>query len=325
MTSPAPPWQPACPIDALKSRAALLAYVRDFFRARGVLEVETPVLARHGVTDRNIEGIVARWPLPGRGRPRQGWLQTSPEYHMKRLLAAGSGSIYQVFRAFRGHESGRRHNPEFSLLEWYRIGFDHHHLMDEVADLVCGYLGCLVPVRVSYQELFEQYLDIDPFTCSLAQLRERAGREIGLEGADLGRDEILDALVSLAIEPRLRQAVPTFVYGFPPSQAALARLECKDGLLQAHRFELYVQGVELCNGYWELADVQEQGRRFAEDNRERAAAGQAEREADPFLLAALEAGLPECAGVALGLDRLLMLHEGAGRLDDVIAFPIDRA
>lgn len=318
-------WQPACALDVLRSRAALLAYVREFFKVRGVLEVETPLLARHGVSDRNIEGVAARWPLALADSPAEGWLQTSPEYHMKRLLAAGSGSIYQVFRAFRGNESGRRHNPEFSLLEWYRVGFDHHRLMDEVEELVCGYLGCLTPQRISYRDLFHHYLQIDPFTCTSQEIVRCAQREANLETDDLTRDQALDALISLVIEPQLAEAPPTFVFGFPASQAALARVERKDGILQGHRFELYVQGVELCNGYWELADAREQGRRFAEDNRERAGAGLDERPADPFLLAALEAGLPECAGVALGLDRLLMLREGAQRLEDVLAFPIGRA
>lgn len=325
MTSAVSSWQPACSRAVLRRRAELLAYVRDFFAARDVLEVETPVLARHGVTDRNIEGVAAEWPLFEQEGLSRGWLQTSPEYHMKRLLAAGSGSIYQVFRAFRSNERGRRHNPEFSLLEWYRVGFDHHLLMDEVSELVCGYLGCPVPVRVSYRDLFKTYLGLDPFTCSLQQLRDCAWQEARLDGTGLSRDQALDALVSLVIEPKLHEAAPTFVYGFPPSQAALARLEWHDGKLQAHRFELYVRGVELCNGYWELTDVREQGRRFAQDNDQRAGAGLGEREADPFLLAALEAGLPDCAGVALGLDRLLMLHEGVESLEEVIAFPIGRA
>lgn len=325
MVEPPVPWQPSCPTAALKSRAALLAYVREFFARRDVLEVETPLLARHGVTDRNIEGVAARWPLAVAGAPAEGWLQTSPEYHMKRLLAAGSGSIYQVFRAFRGNESGRRHNPEFSLLEWYRVGFDHHRLMDEVAELVCGYLGCPSPRRISYRDLFLHYIRMDPFTCPMPQLLACVRREANLETDDLSRDQALDALVSLVIEPRLTEAPPTFVFGFPESQAALARLEHKDGTVQAHRFELYVKGVELCNGYWELADAREQNRRFAADNRERAQAGLEVRPADPFLLSALEAGLPDCAGVALGLDRLLMLHEGAQQLEDVLAFPIGRA
>lgn len=318
------PWEPSCSIAALHSRAALLDYVRGFFRRRGVLEVETPVLARHGVSDRNIEGISLGWPLKGADAPARGFLQTSPEYHMKRLLAAGSGSIFQVFRAFRGGESGRRHNPEFSLLEWYRVGFDHQQLMDEVADLVCGYLDCSRPERISYRNLFLRYLALDPFTCSLEQLSACVRDQAGLE-AELSRDQALDALVSLVIEPRLREAPPMFVFGFPASQAALARLEKQDGHWQAHRFELYVRGMELCNGYWELTDVNEQAGRFAEDNRERGETGQEERTADPFLLAALEAGLPDCAGVALGLDRLLLLKEGAQHLDEVLAFPIARA
>lgn len=319
------PWRPACSLATLASRAALLAYVRNFFSDRGVLEVETPILARYGVSDRNIEGIPVPWPNAAQGLPTQGWLQTSPEYHMKRLLAAGSGSIYQIFRAFRANESGGRHNPEFTLLEWYRTGFDHHRLMDEVAELVTAYLGCPEPLRISYRDLFLEHLDVDPFTASHAQLRACAASETGLADTDLSRDQLLDALVSLAIEPRLRKAPPLFVFGFPATQAALARLERREGRVEAHRFELYVNGIELCNGYWELTDVDEQRQRFAEDNRERREAGVEERAADPLLLAALASGLPDCAGVALGLDRLLMLHEGARSLDEVLAFPLARA
>lgn len=323
-TIPPVSWQPACPQTALKARAELLTYVREFFRLREVLEVETPILAPFGVTDSNVEGVSADWPLEGAGQPRRGFLQTSPEYHMKRLLAAGSGSIFQIFRAFRAGERGRRHNPEFSLLEWYRIDFDHQDLMDEVAELVCGYLECPVPVRLSYRQLFSDYLGLDPFLCSDAALATAVANETDLAPAGLGRDQALDALISLAIEPRLRQAPPTFVYGFPASQAALARTESHEGITQAHRFELYVQGIELCNGYWELSDVVEQQRRFAADNETRRQAGLEERLADPMVLAALAAGLPDCAGVALGLDRLLMLRLGAASLDEVLAFPLER-
>nr|WP_284048216.1 EF-P lysine aminoacylase EpmA [Marinobacter sp. ATCH36] len=310
---------------ALESRARQLAWVRGFFAQRGVMEVETPVLGRYGVTDINIDSIPAG-PTPLAAGSAEAWLQTSPEYHMKRLLAAGAGPVYQVARVFRDGESGRRHNPEFSLLEWYRPGFTDSDLMAEVSDLVCGWLGCEAPRTMRYRDVFLRFSGVDPFLASNAELSARC--EQWVEPSQLQaftRDDCLDLLMSCQVEPALAGTGPVFVTGYPESQAALARVSEQDGLRQAHRFELYVQGVELCNGYWELTDCDEQRQRFAADNQARLAAGKPEMPIDQDFLAALQAGVPDCAGVALGLDRLLMLKLGLDNLAGVIAFPADRA
>lgn len=319
-------WQPSASLEALAMRARQSAFVRDFFAVRQVLEVETPVIGRFGVTDVNLDAIPARV-SPGSGeQDPDAWLQTSPEYHMKRLLAAGCGSIFQIARAFRDGERGRRHNPEFSLLEWYRTGFDDQQLMDEVADLVCGWLGAHTPRRLDYRDACRRYAGLDPFTISDADLAHHCQRWLGEDLAhQLSRNDCLDVIMSHEIEPALKSEPPTFIQHYPASQAALARTSVLDGVTIAHRFELYVEGVELCNGYWELADVPEQRRRFEADNRLREAAGKPARAIDSRLLAALEAGLPDCAGVALGLDRLLMLKLGTGDIADVLTFPIERA
>lgn len=319
-----PPWQPSASLVALQSRARQLAWVRGFFAQRGVMEVETPVLGRCGVTDINIDSIAAN-PTAVAGGSAKGWLQTSPEYHMKRLLASGTGPVYQISRVFRDGESGRRHNPEFSLLEWYRPGFTDDDLMAEVSDLVCGWLGCRAPGTMSYRDAFLRFAGIDPFLASDRALSARC--EQWMEPSQLqtfSRDECLDLLMSFQVEPELAGVGPVFVTGYPESQAALARVSEQGGIRQAHRFELYVQGVELCNGYWELADREEQLRRFTADNQARIRAGKPQMPVDQAFLASLEAGLPDCSGVALGLDRLLMLKLGVDDLAAVIAFPADR-
>lgn len=316
-------WQPSASRDVLKSRAQLLAYLRGFFAARDVLEVETPVLGRHGVTDVNLDGIPAAVEAAG---VVGGWLQTSPEYHMKRLLAAGSGSIYQVARVFRNGERGRRHNPEFSMLEWYREGFDDRQLMDEVAELVCGWLGCDRPAIVCYRDAVQAHAGFDAMTISDHNLARYCEQWLEPEQlAGMGRDACLDLVMSFVVEPKLGFDRPVFLTRYPASQAALARISSEQGYAVAHRFELYINGLELCNGYWELTDPAEQRERFAADNHQRRASGKAEMAVDQAFLAALDAGLPECSGVALGLDRLLMLKTGAASIDDVLAFPIERA
>lgn len=318
-----PVWQPSASQAALKSRAQQLAFVRGFFDARGVLEVETPVLGQHGVTDPNLDSIPAQASAFGY---RGSWLQTSPEYHMKRLLAAGYGSVYQVSKVFRNGERGRRHNPEFSMLEWYRLGFDDAALMDEVSDLVCGWLGCERPRVVSYRDAVRTWAQVDPFADDDRTLMGRCEQWMEPEQlASLGRDGCLDLLMSFAVEPNLGRDRPEFVSGYPASQAALARVSEVDGYPVAHRFELYIDGLELCNGYWELADPKEQRRRFQEDNRQRLQTGKPAMAVDEAFLAAIEAGLPDCAGVALGLDRLLMLKLDTRDIADVLAFPFEWA
>ena len=250
------------------------------------------------------------------------WLQTSPEYAMKRLLAAGSGPIYQVCKAFRAGEAGGRHNPEFTLLEWYRPGFSLAELIEEVADLARAVLGNTLHRVVTYRELFRQYLGIDPFLVDAEELEGFARARLDYSGGAETRDTWLDLLLTHLVEPQLEGLV--FVHDYPASQAALARLREKDGVTVAERFELYVDGLELANGYFELIDPAEQRARFEADNRTLASRGEPARPIDEQLLAAMEAGLPSCAGVALGLDRLLMKKLGAERVQDVLSFDWSR-
>ncbi|PLW69277.1 EF-P lysine aminoacylase EpmA [Pseudohalioglobus lutimaris] len=315
-------WQPAATLDRLRQRAALLAHVRDFFCGRGVLEVETSLLCSSGITDPSIEPLRVQC---GQSITGTRFLQTSPEYAMKRLLAAGSGPIYQVAKAFRDGEAGPRHNPEFTLLEWYRPGFDHHQLMREVADLVLSYLGTQPVEYHAYRALFQQELGVDPLTAELDTLQSVARAELDVGGLSGDRDLWLDLLMSHLIEPRLIGRGLCFVYDYPESQAALARVSEVDGMSVGHRFELYVNGLELANGYWELGDAVEQRRRFVADNQRRCVAGQNEQPLDEHLLAALAAGMPDCAGVALGLDRLLMLGAGCEDIRQTLAFDWSRS
>ncbi len=279
----------------------------------------TPLLCQHGVTDPAIEPFEAD--CGGQTR----YLQTSPEYAMKRLLAGGSGPIYQLAPAFRRGEAGSRHNPEFTLLEWYRPGFDDHALMDEVADLIMHVLGRGSQQRFSYRQLFLDVLDIDPFAVQIDELAEFTQRHIELSFVPDERDTWLDLLMSHLIEPKLAEFGLCFVYGYPPSQAALARITDAGGVQVGRRFELYVDGLELANGYYELQDPSEQAARFSRDNALREQRGQEVKPVDHYLLAALEHGLPDCAGVALGLDRLLMCKLGERDIRKTLAFDWDRA
>lgn len=312
-------WQPGAGLEALRERAALYALIRGFFASRGVLEVDTPLLARSGVTDPALEPLVVTEGLPP-GEDAPGFLQTSPEYAMKRLLAWGSGPIYQLGKAFRAAEVGARHNPEFTLLEWYRPGFSLDQLIAEVAGLVAVCLGPR-PWRVySYRELFLQSLGVDPFTASVDELRQQAAALVDVGGMDGDRNLWLDLLLSHAVEPWLAGQGMCFVCDYPASQAALARLRERDGFSVGERFELYVDGLELANGYRELADADEQRERFNADNLLRRSSGQPQRPLDERLLAALESGLPDCSGVALGVDRLLMCRTGESDIRRVLAF-----
>lgn len=313
-------WRPAADMECLRARAALLARVRAFFAARDVLEVETPVLGRFGVSEPHLVSLQA-----SDGQALDGFLQTSPEYHMKRLLAAGSGPIFQIARVFRGDEQGRRHNPEFSLLEWYRPGFGLEALMTEVAELVMEVLGCDRPRVRDCRGLYRELAGVDPWVDEVSRLREVAGEASGLDPQTLSRGDALDLLMSHRVEPGLTAQGPVFVVDYPPDQAALARREEKDGGVVARRFELYIDGLELCNGYQELLDAGEQAERFEQDNRIRRDLGRPQMAPDARLIAALRQGLPECSGVALGLDRLLMLAVGASSIEQVLAFPAERA
>ena len=317
-------WRPTASREMLEKRAALLARARAFFAARGILEVDTPIVVNAPVTDTHIHS--AQVMLENGVETRRFFLHTSPEYAMKRLLAAGSGPIYQICHVVRALERGRLHNAEFTLIEWYREGVSLTALMDEVEELVRELLGSgrpLASARVSYREAFLDALALDPFTAPPAELADNA-RRAGFQGAAADRDELLELLMGTVVGPRLGQGGLTFVYGYPASQAALARLD-PDDPRAALRFELYCEGVELANGFHELAAAREQRARFERDVAARRRAGLPVAVIDERLLAALEAGLPDCCGVALGFDRTLMLAAGAERIDEVLPFPTGRA
>lgn len=304
----------------------MLTRIRGFFADAGVLEVETPIAARSTGTDPALDSLIARWHGPGCAGGLPLYLHTSPEFPMKRLLAAGSGPIYQVCKVFRDGERGRLHHPEFSLLEWYRPGWSYQDLMDEVADLVRLVLGRpdLPMERITYRELFRERLGLDPWTVADTRLRDRALEAgIGAESLYLDQDGWLDLLLSHCLESGLGRGQLTFLCDYPPSQAALARLRV-DEVAVAERFELYLEGVELANGFQELTDATIQGERFRADQEYRRRQGRPSPPIDHAFLAALTAGMPEGAGVALGLDRLLMAVTGARHIDEVLTFPLER-
>ncbi len=318
-------WRPSASLAALRLRAALLDRARVFFRSRGVLEVETPLAVSRTVSDVQIESLRVT------GDPPR-FLHTSPEYAMKRLLAAGSGDIFQICKVFRAGERSPLHNPEFTMIEWYRLGLDIDAIMAETAELVATltaghWSGSKAGVqKVSYCDAFRQALGIDPLQVSDAELTQICAAR-GLMPQSLqraSRDDLLDFLIATAIGPKLGHDGLTCLHHYPASQAALAQLDAHDPRT-ALRFELYAQGIELANGYMELADCAEQARRFDSDAAGRASRGLDAVAPDERLLAALESGLPRCAGVALGFDRVLMLAAGATRLDEVLAFPWEKA
>lgn len=326
-------WRPQATWPRLRERAELLAAIRRFFAERGVLEVETPLLSATTVTDFHLHSLSCM--VSTADGPRRFYLQTSPEFAMKRLLASGSGPIYQICKAFRDDETGRLHNIEFTMLEWYRPGFDHHALMDEIDAFLGAMLGRPPADRQTYGELFATRLGIDPHRASLDELRGCADRcGVDFDGHETDRDTWLQVLLSHAIEPHLGRRRPTFVYDFPASQAALARLRPGESWSSelrtgdppvAERFEVYVEGIELANGFHELADATEQRQRFHADLTQRRSAGLPTVGIDNRLLAALEASFPDCSGVALGVDRLAMLRSGAESLADVTSFVLDKA
>lgn len=289
------------------------------------MEVETPLLSRAAVTDPHLQSFATTYRGPGQAEGLLLYLHTSPEFPMKRLIAAGCGPIYQLCKVFREGEAGRRHNPEFTLLEWYRHGFDHRALMEEVAALVAPLLDLESgsAERLSYREAFLRYADIDPLVAPVEALRERA-YGLGITGfeEESDRDVWLDLILTLAVEPNLGREGLCFIYDYPASQAALARLN-PDNPQVAERFELYYRGVELANGFHELADAEEQRQRFAAELEARKERGLEAVPMDENLLAALESGFPPCAGVALGVDRLVMLALGAESLAEVMAFTIE--
>ncbi len=304
-------WRPSAQLSSLRLRNQIIHAIRNFFLARGVLEVETPLLSSTTATDPHIASMsVGPW-----------FLQTSPEFAMKRLLAAGSGCIYQLCKAFRCEEQGRLHHPEFTILEWYRVGFNHHQLMDEIDELLQLVLQTQKSDRVTYQEIFQHYLGVNPHSAKVQELQQLAITQgIQLNTADPAQKDFwLHVLLSHCIEPYLGQERPVFITDFPASQAALAKIRPGKPPV-AERFELYFRQVELANGYHELTDAAEQKRRFVADNQKRHKLGLAQIPNDEALLAALSHGLPACAGVALGVDRLIMLAAQAQSIAEVVSF-----
>jgi len=321
-------WQPTATIATLKQRAILLGKIRAFFAERNIFEVETPLLCHSSVTALHLHSFKSEYLNDDHSIKETLYLQTSPEYAMKRLLSAGSGSIYQICKAFRNAgESGRMHNPEFTMLEWYHPGFNHHDLMNEMDELLQAILNTSTADRFTYTELFVQQVGIAPHIASIEQLQKIAADQGINEIAQLDKtdkDNWLFLLMSHIIEPKLGQTKPVFIYDFPASQAALAKIRQADPPV-AERFEVYYKGVELANGFHELSDAKEQHARFLKDLEKRKAAGYPSLPIDKRFLAGLEHGLPDCAGVAVGIDRLIMLAIGLDKISEVIAFPVERA
>lgn len=312
-------------IENLRARQLLNCCIRSFFAGRGVLEVETPILSVAGTTDPAIESFVTDYGFAADPGPR--WLRTSPEFFHKRLLSAGSGPIYELGKVFRNGEYGPRHNPEFTLLEWYRPGFGEVELRAEVVDLLeacAAAFDRVLPAieTLSFRELFQRHAGFDPFTVSGVELAQRVAT-LGFVG-ELDHDAALDLLRSLVIEPALDPRGAVFVTDFPVAQAALARIKAGSPPTAA-RFELYLGRFELANGYHELADADEQARRFAADATTRVARGQPVVQPDQAFLRALASGLPDCSGVALGVDRLLLWLTGSVSLSEVLSFDFGRA
>ncbi|MCW0461348.1 Elongation factor P--(R)-beta-lysine ligase [Xanthomonas sacchari] len=313
-------------LSTLQLRARLNAAIRGFFAARGLLEVETPMLSAAGNTEPNIDSFQTRFSGHVDAGPALRWLRTSPEYPLKRLLAAGIGDCYELGRVFRNGEAGGRHNPEFTMLEWYRVGWDHRQLIEETVELVrtaLALVGRSATLQVlSYRELFVQGLQLDPFTAPLEALQQPL-REIHIDADGLGRDDWLDLLMTHCLQPAFPADRLTVVHDWPASQCALARVRDGDPPV-AERFELYLGSYELANGYHELNDAAEQRRRFLRDHALRQARGAVLPPLDERLLQALPA-LPDCAGVAVGVDRLLMAMRGTAQIGDVLAYDFAHA
>jgi lysyl-tRNA synthetase class 2 len=313
-------WRPRATSDVLARRADLLRRIREFMARRKVLEVETPALSATAAADPNILSLAADVNAPGGSR--RVFMHTSPEFPMKRLLADGSGPIFQIAKVFRDGELGRLHQPEFTMLEWYRPGFDHHKLMDEVAELL-DEVGLKAPAKLSYAEAFEHHTGLEADGADLSCFVRRAAA-LGFLSEPPDRRALVDFLFSEVVAPNLGTGgAGTFIYDFPPDQAALARVRPGPPAV-AERFELFLEGMEIANGFHELADAQEQRRRFDADNARRRERGLPAMPIDERLLAALPK-LPDCAGVALGIDRLLMVLTGSRDIRDVLAFPFERS
>ena len=325
MTTP-DDWRPTASLQALRERAQLYTAIRQFFAERDVLEVDTPVLSHGTVTDVFIDGFSTNFAYSDSGHNETLYLQTSPEFALKRLLASYQTSIYQLSKAFRHEGFGRLHNPEFTMLEWYRVGLDHHALMDEISDLLKALIGAQQTERMTYQQAFQKHLNLDPLSDSTQRIAQ-VFNDCNIDLSDeypIDHDGMLQLLFSYEIEPRIGQQYPCFIYDYPASQSSLAKINSDDPRV-ADRFELYFKGTELANGFHELQDAAEQRKRFEHDNRLRRTFRFAEKPLDERFLGALEAGIPACAGVAMGIDRILMLKHGYTHIEQVLAFPVNRA
>jgi len=319
-------WEPTAALQTLRQRARILQNIRDFFEDRGVLEVETPLLSQHSVTAPYIQSFKSEYQRAD-GVTQDYYLQTSPEYAMKRLLVAGAGPIYQVCKSFRNGDQSDIHNPEFTMLEWYRPSFDLEHLMNEMDEFLQFILNCKRADRFSYAQLFIQYLNINPFECTIDDLKNCAASHhihVASDTNDFTKDSWLEVLMGHLIEPQLGLENPVFIHDFPASQAALARLDPNNPLVAA-RFEVYMHGMELANGFYELCDATEQRRRFEEDQQQRTALGFNPMSIDERLLAALKQGLPDCSGVALGIDRLMMIFFETKKIKEILSFDWNNA
>ncbi|MBA6380237.1 MULTISPECIES: elongation factor P--(R)-beta-lysine ligase [unclassified Colwellia] len=316
--------------EVAKSRGHVINEIRGFFKNKNVIEVETPSLSMGTVTDPYLDAFSTQYNYLDNSdinQSQQLYLQTSPEFHMKRLLASGYGCIFQICKAFRHEDSGRYHNPEFTLLEWYRIGFDQHDLMAEVDELLSTVVKTPKSEKISYQNLFIKFVSIDPLTATFNQLYEVI--ELHGKAADWlyesdDCDLLLQFIFSEIIEKNIGLSRPCFVYNFPIAQASLAK-ECAEDNRVAQRFECYFKGVELANGFNELTDADIQITRFEQDNSKRQQLGLVTKNIDENFIKALQSGLPQCAGVALGIDRLMMIALEKSAIEDVISFPIERA
>ena len=318
-------WKPTASLAMLKARARVLSKLRAFFAEKDILEVQTPVLSLAGNTEPAIASFVTQ-----HHDTQAAFLNTSPEFAMKRLLAAGCGSIYQICPVFRQDEQGTKHNPEFTLLEWYRLNFDHHALMGELNALIRNIAEDFLQLDrsqfFSYQDAMIKFAKVDPFNASKEELKA-ATVKAGIDAVamdDAINDEWLDLLMSQVVEKNLPLNCPVFIYDYPASQAALAKISDSTPAV-AERFELYINGIELANGFHELCDADEQAERFQQQQQQRKKSGLPGIPADYHLIAALKHGLPDCAGVAVGIERLLMVLTGAKHINDVLTFPFDRA
>ena len=323
-------WQPSMNWHNAKQRAKVLSLIRAFFLARNVIEVETPLLSSTTITDQHLDPFITQFNYSADSHCSEATLlyaQTSPEFAMKRLLASGYGSCYQICKALRHEQQGRYHNPEFTMLEWYRLGYNHFELMDEVEELLQLILSCPKPEKISYQKLFISKVDVDPLNTSrsgLINVIKHSGKLSDWLEREESIDTLLQFIMAELIEPNIGIHAPCFVYDFPASQASLAKISTKDPRV-AERFECYFKGIELANGFHELTDAEQQKQRFINDNEIRQQLDMEKRAIDERFISALEYGLPACSGVALGIDRLIMLALSAEKIDDVITFPVSIA